>query len=54
MTTEGSERAIAHLAAGRLDAVRMDLLPATIRPASVHEAYALQSALRERLTLLFR
>ena len=53
MDSSGIETAVDVLArgraAGRLERVRMDLLPSDIRPSDEDEAYALQKALHQRL-----
>ena len=50
MDRGGMEAAAEALAAGRLARVRMDGLPARLRPAGEAEAYAVQAVLHDRLT----
>jgi len=50
MDPSAVQKAADLLSAGRLTHVRMDVLPADLRPSNETEAYAVQNALRVRLT----
>jgi len=50
MNRTTAARAAEMLSAGRLERVRMDVLPPHLRPSNEREAYAVQDALHERLT----